>query len=183
MPVIQSKRPLLGASRSDSTVRRKNLLADEDTPTATEEVSLDDFVIVDCQYDYPIEDVVPAGYYASKIKNISVRIKNGKKMLDVGYMLEAMVDGEIYRILQTYPLNSKPYKAFCNAMIAAGVKPGHNIKDVVGVTEKIQLAYWSETSNFGSIVKRIYHDDPEFPDPDSIDPDDVDDDDLLTDED
>ena len=115
---------------------------------------LEDFVIVADKYEYPVEDRVPAGQYFSELKKLVPRIKDGKEMLDAFYEIRHPRGQSVYHIKQTYTKGSTFIQEFYNAMIAAGVKPGPNLKDAVGIEEFISLAYVSATSDFGSIVKR-----------------------------
>ena len=123
-------------------------------PQEDSALSLDEFVITEDIFEYPREDRVPPGYYACELQHVEPRFKNGKKILDVGYEL---IDrkGEAYYILQSYPLGSQPYKALCRALIAAGVKPGSNMKTAIGVREAVELAYVSKYADIGSIIRRL----------------------------
>lgn len=115
---------------------------------------LEDFVISADVYEYPVEDNVPAGYYLSEIKTLTPRLKNGRLMLDVGYEICSR-DGDVYYIKQTYPQESDALRKLYRALVAAGVKPGPNMRDAIGVREVIVLAYVSEKSDFGSIIRRV----------------------------
>lgn len=115
---------------------------------------LEDFIIEVDEYPYPTEDKVPGGLYMCKVEKVESRIKDNRLMLDVSYKLCSR-DCEFYNIKQTYPKKSKPLRDFYSAMISAGVKPGSNIQAAIGVCETIQLAYVSEKSDIGSIIKRV----------------------------
>ena len=116
--------------------------------------SLGMFIIEVDEYPYPTEDKVPGGYFMSKVEKVESRIKDNRHMLDVSYKLCSR-DCEFYNIKQTYPEGSKPLKDFYKAMVAAGVKRGSGVEATIGVCETIQLAYVSEKSDIGSIIKRV----------------------------
>jgi hypothetical protein len=97
---------------------------------------------------------VPAGHYFSVVKKLVPRVKEGKVVLDAFYEIRQPRGSSVYHIKQSYPEGSSFLQDFYNAMIAAGVKPGPNLKDAIGVEEFIALAYVSTKSDFGSIVKR-----------------------------
>lgn len=114
-------------------------------------------------YDYPREDKVPAGYYVSEITDVSLRTKgagsNGEKILvDVNYNLEGCDyknKGLSFNIKQSYPAGSGHLKTFLAAMTAAGANIYAGYKSLIGVREKVQLAYISDHSDIGSIDKRV----------------------------
>lgn len=145
-------------------------------------LTIEDIIIPKGGYRYPRDGEVPGGFYFSVIDLIEVREKNGKTLLDVCYEIEGcdyQNRGKVFRIKQTYPLGSDHATDFFDAIVAAGVKPGPNLKDAIGVTELIKLAYLSDKSDLGSIIARKpYRDD----DSNSED-DDSEVDDMLTDED
>lgn len=140
-----------------------------------EEIKLENFVITDDKYDFPREEKVPAGYYLSEIIRLEPRRKNGVAILDVCYDLWAN-DGNVYHIRQSYPDGSIPMKKFHQALIAAGIRPGPNMKDAIGIEEKVHFAYWSDRSDIGSIVERLPYIEPN-------DTEDAEDDDDYLDED
>lgn len=115
---------------------------------------LDYFIIEADEYEYPVEERVPSGYYFSEIKKLEARIKNDKVVLDASYEICPTLGSDVYHIKQTYPEGSKPLRDFYKAMVKAGVKPGPNLKDAIGIREIIVLSYVSEKSDFGSIVRR-----------------------------
>lgn len=117
-------------------------------------LSLENFVIVADKYEYPVEHRVPAGHYFSELKKLVPRIKDGKEMLDAFYEIHQPRGQSVYHIKQTYTKGSTFIQDFFNAMIAAGVKPGPNLRDAIGVEEFISLAYVSTKSDIGSIVSR-----------------------------
>ena len=118
------------------------------------DLSIENFLIEEEVFEYPLEDAVPAGYYACEVKFVEPRRKNEKIIIDVSYEI---IDqkGNTYYIKQAYPVGSKPMRDFSRAMIAAGVKAGSNMSAAIGVREVIELAYVSKSSALGSIVDRI----------------------------
>lgn len=163
----RSTRAILGSKHPGSTTTS----VDVPIPSAKPALTLDDIVIPKGGYRYPREGEVPAGYYVSVIDSIEVREKNGKTLLDVCYEIEGcdyQNRGKVFRIKQTYPLGSDHATDFFDAIVAAGVKPGPNLKDAIGVTEWIRLGYLSNKSDLGSIVERKpYRDDDVEEDDDS----------------
>ena len=134
-------------------------------------LSLDDIIIPKGGYRYPRDGEVPGGFYISVIELIEVREKNGKTLLDVCYEIEGCDyrnRGKTFRIKQTYPLGSDHATDFFDAIVTAGVKPGPNLRDAIGITELIELAYRSDKSDLGSIIARKpYRDDDADLDDDS----------------
>ena len=125
-----------------------------DTPAVGESLTLESFIIEEEIFEYPMLDTVPAGIYGSEIKKMEPRMKGDKKILDVCYEIIDRT-GEAYFIKQSYPDGSRPMRDFSRAMIAAGVKAGSTMKAAIGVREVIELAYVSQNSDFGSIIRRI----------------------------
>ena len=128
---------------------------EEETTTDTKESLFAAFCIEVETYEFPTADRVPAGYYLSEIDDVDVRVKNGVKILDVSYCI--WNDECQHLILQSYPEKTVYLKRFYEAMAAAGIKPGADPRETIGVKEKIDLEYWSDRSDIGSIVKRIPH--------------------------
>lgn len=113
-------------------------------------------------YDYPRENEVPAGYYNSEITGISPKEKmkgNERKVsLEVCYDIEGYDyknRGQFYQIKQSYPKGSSHLLKFFKAMDKAGVDYKTDIENIVGTTERIHLAYVSDSSEIGSIVARV----------------------------
>lgn len=127
--------------------------SDETLETSSKESLFSVFAIEVDSYEFPTADRVPAGYYLSEIDKVDVRVKNGVKILDVSYCI--WNDDAQYYILQSYPEKTVHLKRFHEAMAAAGIKPGADPRKTVGVKEKIDLEYWSDRSDIGSIVKRL----------------------------
>lgn len=155
---ITSKKGRYSTSAKAISGSKLNYLLDESEDSElsdenSKEALFSCFCIEEDSYEFPIEDNVPAGYYISEIDKVDVRIKRGVKMLDVSYCIWNN-DSEYY-ILQSYPENSPYMKKFSKAMVAAGVKPGADPRKTIGVKEKINLQYWNDNSDIGSIVKRI----------------------------
>lgn len=125
-----------------------------DTPTGGASLTLEDFIIEEEIFEYPMLDTVPAGVYASKIEKMEPRLKGDKRILDVCYKITDR-NGKTYLIKQSYPDGSKHMHDFSRAMIAAGVKAGSTMKAAIGVREVIELDYVSRNSDFGSIIRRI----------------------------
>lgn len=150
-----SRRPVV--RRNGGLTGRANTSAKQGVAFRTDDTAprLEDFIIVADRYDYPVEDRVPAGYYFSELKKLAPRIKDGKELLDAFYEIRQPRGQSVFHIKQTYTKGSTFIQDFYNAMIAAGVKPGPNLKDAIGVEEFITLAYISTKSDFGSIVKRM----------------------------
>lgn len=124
--------------------------------TSSKESMFADFSVEVDEYEFPTEERVPSGYYLSEIDKIDVRVKNGVKILDVSYCI--WNDNAEYYILQSYPEKTIHLRKFFKAMVAAGIKPGTDPRELIGVKEKIDLEYWSDRSNIGSIVRRMpYH--------------------------
>lgn len=141
---------------SGGLIRNVGKISDQSIANHEENTGLrlEDFVIVADEFEYPLEENIPGGYYVSEIKKIEPRVKNEKILLDVSYELISKT-GDVYYIKQTYPKDSKPLLDLYRALVAAGVKPGPNLRDAIGVREVVALAYVSKTSEFGSIIKRI----------------------------
>lgn len=140
------------------------LLADEEVVKSSEagsmkqrgndkKASFANFVINAFEYDYPRIGQVPATYYRSVIADMQVRDKEGKEILDVCYDIEDQY-GREYHILQSYPMDSRPFKQLAAALLAAGVPRGETANAGIGVCEIINLDYVSKNSDFGSIVER-----------------------------
>lgn len=121
------------------------------------QASLADFVIPATIIDFPKMDKVPSGYYFSEIIDIQPRVTNsGKKCIDVVYDLQGFHDKLGDHVIRlSYPLNSQPLQELYKAMLKAGVSPGPNMQDAIGVTEKIHLVYDDE-DGIGRIHKRVY---------------------------
>jgi hypothetical protein len=142
----------------------KTLLADEDekktviqSPIVENKDEMEKywklFAVEVNKYEYPVEEKVPAGAYYSEIKKMDIRIKNDQVILDVGYWIE---DAKaVYRILQSYPAGSIPFKKLRAAIDAAGIDATTDIRTAIGMSEKILLAYVSKKSDIGSIIDRI----------------------------
>lgn len=128
--------------------------SEEDTlATGSEESLFSAFAVAVDTYEFPTAERVPAGYYISEIEKVDVRVKKGVKILDVGYYIWNN-DQEFY-IRQSYPEKTSHLKKFFEAMVAAGVELGSDPRDTVGIQEKIDLEYWSDRSEIGSIVRRM----------------------------
>lgn len=157
MPISAKKhRTMLGSAHPARRNQTSPTPVDA-SPSAGKALTLEDFIIIDDMYEFPLEKNVPAGYYLAEIARLEPRLKDGTPILDVCYDLYANDGGE-YHIRQSYPEGSKPMRTFHQALIAAGIKPGPNMKKAVGLEEKVHLAYWSSTSDIGSIVERVpYH--------------------------
>lgn len=112
------------------------------------------FVIQDYLFEYPRERDVPEGWYRSEIFDLAARMKGGKEILDVSYVLQNS-HGQKFYIMQSYPQGSAPLKKFYTSMINFGLDAGLTVEDVIGVTETIRLEYPSGSSKIGSIVKRV----------------------------
>ena len=151
--ITRSTRTVLGSKHPSSA----SASVEAPAPSVKAALSLDDIIIPKGGYRYPRDGEVPVGYYISTVDSIEVREKNGKTLLDVYYEIEGadyQNKGEVFRIKQTYPLGSDHATDFFDAMVAAGVKPGPNLKDAIGVSECIRLGYPSTKSDLGSIVAR-----------------------------
>ena len=135
---------------------RKSFRA-KDTAIQAVEASFDDFVIPVTVYDFPRQERVPGGYYFSEIIDVQPCVSSkGKKCLDVVYQLwgfHKKLGDHIIRL--RYPEGSQPLHDLYKAMLNAGVAPGPNMKDAIGVTEKINLIYETE-DGIGSIYQRVY---------------------------
>lgn len=128
--------------------------SEEETPAASgKEAMFSAFAVEVDSYEFPTADRVPAGYYMSEIDKVDVRVKKGVKILDVSYCI--WNDDAQHYILQSYPEKTVHLKRFYEAMAAAGIKPGADPRETIGVKEKIDLEYWSDRSDIGSIVKRL----------------------------
>ena len=159
----------IGGSPLGRTSQMKKLLSEEGDDSAPVVESNTDQIVgdnpVDLQallskltidfdeYAYPREEAVPADWYFSTIAAMSVRIKEGKVILDVDYDLEDRF-GSIRHIRQSYPVGSHPYKVLSKALVAAGLKKGQQITDAAGTTEMLRVDYVSKNSDLGSIVER-----------------------------
>lgn len=130
--------------------------SEEASATNNKEELFSAFAVEVDTYEFPTADRVPAGYYLCEIDKVDVRIKKGVKILDVSYCI--WNDDAQYNILQSYPEHTVHLKKFHEAMTAAGIKPGADPRETIGVMEKIDLEYWSDRSDIGSIVRRLpYH--------------------------
>lgn len=156
-PINTNNRRYLLGSAHPTRKSPDSLFRTDVSNKVEDKLSLDSFLIVGNDYDFPKEDVVPPGFYLSKITDASVRMKNGKKLLDVLYDIEgcdAKNDGKVFHIKQSYSENSDHHRVFSNAMVKAGVKTRSGASAVIGITECIKIAYVSNTSEIGSIVDR-----------------------------
>lgn len=137
-------------------LKRKSYETNDSTAQAVE-ASFDDFVIPVTVYDFPRQEKVPSGYYFSEIIDIQPCVSTkGKKCLDVIYQLwgfHKKLGDHIIRL--RYPEGSQPLHDLYKAMLNAGVSPGPNMKDAIGVTEKINLIYDGDDS-IGRIYQRVY---------------------------
>ena len=150
-------------SKTSASSKLSHLLSNsEESPSTRSKESMFSTFAVDVDsYEFPTADRVPAGYYIAEIDKVDVRVKKGVKILDVSYCIWND-DGQHY-ILQSYPEKTVHLKRFFEAMAAAGIKPGADPRETRGVKEKIDLEYWSDYSDIGSIVKRMpYHPKPEL---------------------
>lgn len=122
-------------------------------------------------YRFPEEESVPPGLYVSKIIDVlPSRTRSNMPAYDVCYkILDFYVSYKLanklpvkkeeicfYYIRQRYPKDHDCAKAFEDAMYNAGIGDDEelNLKDAIGVTEKIKLVYKSE-GTLGSIDKRM----------------------------
>lgn len=138
-------------------MQKRNLFNVKESSAQAIEVRLEDFVIPATVYDFPRMDKVPSGYYFSEIIDIQPRVSSkGKKCVDVIYDLQGFhekLGDHVVRL--SYPEGSQPLHDLYKALLNAGVSPGPNLKDAVGVTEKIHLVYDDE-DGIGRIHKRVY---------------------------
>lgn len=96
---------------------------------------------------------VPAGTYNSEIVSVKpTKTSAGADAIEVIYRL-TNVRGQTLLMREVIPINSYPYRRFCDALIAAGVKEGTDILDVGGVQERIELSY-PDPHGLGRIEKR-----------------------------
>ena len=206
--ISSPKRPTLGGRRPDkgsqpSRGSKAGWLLSEDENTKVQvntvnqasAVSAEDdmekywkmFAIPASKYEYPIEEKVPGGIYYAEIKQMEIRRKGDRVILDVGYWIEDAKS--FHRILQSYPAGSVPFKKLRKAIADAGIDATNDIRAAIGMSEKICLAYVSKHSDIGSIIDRMPCE--KLPDLDDdgneivtqTDQDDEDNDDFLTDED
>ena len=134
-------------------------VADSLDPESEVEANLAHFVIQDYLFEYPRERDVPEGWYRSEIFDLAARMKGGKEILDVNYVLQNS-HGKKFYIMQSYPQGSAPLKKFYTSMVNFGLDPGTPVENVIGVTETVLLEY-SGNSKIGSIVKRAPYHPPE----------------------
>lgn len=136
-------------------------------------------------FDFPRKEKVPAGYYVSEIVDVAIRSKTisgggeEKVLLDVSYVLEgfdAKNDGLICNIKQSYAAGTVHLRNFFTAMVNAGANIQADPKKLIGIKEKIHLAYVSDYSDIGSIVERA-------PYVSTTSTDDLEDDDYLEEDD
>ena len=124
------------------------------------------------KYRFPQIDDVPGGYYISRIMHIKDSpTKRGNTAVEVFYKLLPLqycyqvVNNMIaedpnmkpYYIRQKYPKNSIFYDAFIDKMFEAlelDDEDELDLNEVIGLEEKIQLSYTSETA-FGGITDRV----------------------------
>lgn len=136
---------------------RKNPLITKDNAAQAVKATFEDFVIPVTVYDFPRQEKVPSGYYFSEIIDIHPCVSSkGKKCLDVIYQLwgfHEKLGDHIIRL--RYPEGSQPLHDLYKAMLNAGVAPGPNMRDAIGVTEKINLIY-EDSDGIGSIYQRVY---------------------------
>lgn len=124
------------------------------------------------KYSFPQMNEVPGGYYMSRIMYIQDSpTKKGTDAVEVCYKLLPLqycfqvVNNMIaedpnmkpYYIRQKYPKDSIFYDAFIDKMFEAlelDDEDELDLNDVVGLEEKIQLSYTSETA-YGGITDRV----------------------------
>ena len=173
-----SNRAKLGSrnpSKSRSTIRSKaDLLLSEDENNQKQTTKVNQLAVVSNEddmeacwklfavpapkYEYPVEEKVPGGVYFAEIKQMEIRRKGDQVILDVGYQIKNYKG--IFRILQSYPAGSMPFKKLRKAIADAGIDAASDIRVAVGMSEKIVLAYVSKHSDIGSIIDRTPWKDP-----------------------
>ena len=124
------------------------------------------------KYRFPMIDEVPSGYYMSRIMHArNVRTKSGKdavelfyKMLPLNYCYQIVnniipEDPKIkpFFVRQRYPKDSMYYEEFEYAMfeaLDADADYELDLNDIIGLEERINLTYASDTA-FGGIKDRV----------------------------
>lgn len=156
----ESKKSLGFASNRDYLVGTKK----EAAPTTSNHSLWETLLTSTSNFDFPRKEKVPAGYYIAEIVDVAIRSKAArgsneeKVLLDVSYVLEGFDvknDGLIYHIKQSYPAGTVHLRNFFTAMGNAGANIHTDPKNLVGIKEKIHLAYESDYSDIGSIVERV----------------------------
>ena len=122
------------------------------------------------KYTFPTQDNVPPGIYISKIDAvIESKTRKGEDSYDVCYriadavscykkvngLLPADEEIEYHYIRQRYVYGTEFDDQFVEAMYNTGVVDDEfDFKDVIGITEKINLIYKAD-GGLGSIDKRV----------------------------
>lgn len=111
--------------------------------------------IISGDYDFPYADTISAGNYTATITDIvDSETKKGKQAIDILYDLEDS-DGNVYNMLERYPIKSTRIIALTKKLKAEGFVK-NSLAEAVGAVEDIVITY-ADDDAIGEITSRSRH--------------------------